>query len=115
MNTKREFSFQEFREYQDAVWDFVMEHCDVLDSGSLFVKFHVKGRDNFENRILSRWRYGYHREDPKAKQIVVEEKKAENARIRKEKRKLYAKNRRKGRRLLLMRKLMFWKRGKINK
>lgn len=53
--------------YQEAVWDFLMEHCEVLDSGAVFIKFHTDGRHNFENRILSRWKYNYHREDPKAK------------------------------------------------
>lgn len=53
--------------YQEAVWDFLMEHCEVLDSGAIFIKFHTDSRHNFENRVLSRWKYNYHREDPKAK------------------------------------------------
>lgn len=72
--------------YQEAVWDFLMEHCEVLDSGAIFIKFHTDGRHNFENRILSRWKYNYHREDPKAKgelatnrRKVFEERKAEKA------------------------------------
>ena len=72
--------------YQEAVWDFLMEHCEVLDSGAIFVKFHTDSKHNFENRILSRWKYNYHREDPKAKgelatakRKVFEEHKAEKA------------------------------------
>lgn len=57
--------------YQEAVWDFLMEHCEVLDSGALFIKFHTDGRQNLENRILSRWKYNYHREDPKAKEEMA--------------------------------------------
>jgi len=63
--------------YQDAVWDFLMEHCEVLDSGAIFVKFHTDGRHNFENRILSRWKYNYHREDPKAKNELALSKRKE--------------------------------------
>lgn len=72
--------------YQEAVWDFLMEHCEVLESGAIFIKFHTDGRQNFENRILSRWKYNYHREDPKAKydlatsrRKVFEDRKAEKA------------------------------------
>lgn len=51
--------------YQDAVWDFVLEHCDVTDRGSYFVKFHTTNRSDLEKRIRARAKYNYHREDPR--------------------------------------------------
>lgn len=53
----------ELESYKDAVWDFILEHCDLTERGSFFVKFHVSDRRNFENRIKARWKYGYHRID----------------------------------------------------
>lgn len=53
----------EIKKYKDAVWSFIIEHCDVLDSGKIFVKFHIDNRRNFENRVWARYRYNYHRED----------------------------------------------------
>lgn len=50
-------------EWKQAVWDFLVEHSDVTDRGSLFVKFHTDGRHNFENRIKGRCIHGYHRKD----------------------------------------------------
>lgn len=74
---KADFKYTpDIRGYQDAVWDFLMEHCEVLDSGALFIKFHTDGKQNFINRVLSRWQYNYHREDPKAKCLVAETRRA---------------------------------------
>ena len=61
-------------EYQNALWDFVLEHCDVLEGGTLFVKFHTGSRSNFEYRIRARIK-GYHREDVKAKKKLHEKMK----------------------------------------
>jgi len=52
-------------------------YSDILDSGSVFVKFHTSGRKNFENRVYSRYKYGYHREDVEAKSDLQEEKRRE--------------------------------------
>lgn len=49
--------------YQQAVWDFLLEHCDLTERGSFFVKFHTSGRFDFEKRIRARYKYGYHRVD----------------------------------------------------
>lgn len=54
---------KELKAYQDAVWDFILEHCDVTDRGSFFVKFHTDDRKNFERRIKARQKYHYHRAD----------------------------------------------------
>lgn len=48
--------------YKKAVWDFLLEHCDMLPSGALFVKFHIDSRHTFENRVLGRWKHNYHRD-----------------------------------------------------
>lgn len=53
----------ELQAYKDAVWQFLIEHSDITDGGSLFVKFHTSGRRNFENRIKGRAVYGYERKD----------------------------------------------------
>lgn len=65
---------EDIRGYQDAVWDFLTEHSEVLPSGAMFIKFHTDGKQNFINRVLSRWQYNYHREDPKAKQAMIAER-----------------------------------------
>ena len=56
----------ELESYKDAVWDFMLEHCDLTERGSLFVKFHASDRRNFENRIKARWKYDYHRKDERS-------------------------------------------------
>lgn len=48
--------------YKKAVWDFLMEHSDVADSGQIFVKFHTDNRKDFEARVWARFK-GYHRID----------------------------------------------------
>lgn len=53
------------KEYQNAVWDFLIEHSDITERGSLFVKFHTTGRQNFEKRVLARAVHNYHRDDPR--------------------------------------------------
>lgn len=53
----------ELQAYKDAVWQFLIEHSDITDGGSLFVKFHTSGRRNFENRVKAREVYGYERHD----------------------------------------------------
>lgn len=53
---------EELEAWKNATWDFILEHCDLLESGTLFVKFHMSDRRNFEKRIAARLR-GYHRED----------------------------------------------------
>jgi len=59
--------------YQSAVWDFLLEHSDITESGKIFIKFHTDSQRNFENRVLSRWKYNYHREDvqKKAEKVII--------------------------------------------
>lgn len=54
---------EKLKSYQDAVWDYILEHCDVTANGSFFVKFHTDSRATFERHIKARWKYGYHRKD----------------------------------------------------
>ena len=54
----------DLEKYKDAVWEFLLEHCEVTSKG-VFVKFGAKGREDFERRITARLE-GYHRIDPKA-------------------------------------------------
>ena len=63
---KRKKTFQYSRDiqgYKQAVWDFMLEHSDVQESGAMFIKFHTSGKDNFQKRVFARWQYGYHREN----------------------------------------------------
>jgi len=60
-----------FREYTQAVWEFIVEHCDVLPTGKMFVKFHTDGKQDFEKRVWARWRLGYHRENPEKKEEFI--------------------------------------------
>ena len=60
--------------WKQALWDFVLEHCEMLDSGTLFVKFHTSGRADLEKRIRARWKYNYHREDVRGKEGTHETK-----------------------------------------
>lgn len=57
---------EELESYKDAVWDYMLEHCDVTESGSFFVKFHTTGRLAFERHIKGRWKYNYHRKDDRS-------------------------------------------------
>ena len=70
----------ELASYQDAVWSYLLEHCDLTTDGALFVKFHTSDRATFEKRIRARWKYGYHRGDPVARNQTHLEKKFEHER-----------------------------------
>jgi hypothetical protein len=61
--------------YQEAVWDYLMEHCDITPGGSFFIKFHTDGRSNFEKHVKARWKYNYHREDVITKKELAQDKK----------------------------------------
>jgi len=75
--------------YQQAVWDFLLEHSEITESGKVFIKFHTDGQRNFENRVLSRWKYNYHREDPQAKNQRAEDQKVKHQAEQKAKKKKY--------------------------
>jgi hypothetical protein len=74
--------------YQNAVWDFILEHSDITRGGALFVKFHTSHRADFERRITARLK-GYHREDPKAKEQVKETRQQTFQTTKKQKRARY--------------------------
>lgn len=61
---------KELEIWKDAVWDYLLEHCDVMEGGKIFVKFHSDSRYKFECRIRSRIQ-GYHRGDPRATEKKV--------------------------------------------
>lgn len=63
----------ELESYKRAVWEFLLEHCELLPSGTLFVKFHTTGKKNFDNRVNARWKKGYHRENVNEKERLHEE------------------------------------------
>lgn len=96
--------------YQDAVWSYLLEHCDIAQGGTLFVKFHTRGRTEFESHVGARWKHGYHRGDPKAKEAdhiarrVQEETAAERNRLVKRERQL--RHMQRGYRLLRVRKML---------
>lgn len=75
---------KEVQEYKDAVWQFLIEHSDLSPTGSLFVKFHVTDRQNFENRVNARYQYGYKRNDTRLN-LTPEEKNELHVRLRRTK------------------------------
>jgi hypothetical protein len=79
-------------EWKQAVWDYLLEHSDITNGGSLFVKFHTDSRYKFENRIIARVQ-GYHRKDKRLgvdtreKEILHEELSKRRITTKKKKRK----------------------------
>lgn len=59
--------------YIDAMWSFVVEHSDLTDKGSYFVKFHVESKRDLNKRLLARIK-GYHRGDPRYRVYTPEDK-----------------------------------------
>lgn len=95
MNQPHQEIKTDLEKYRDAVWAFILEHCDVTDSGKLFVKFHMDNRKNFENRIWARYQYDYHREDYKAKEQGMQKTFIENKETKKSKRERFVMERKK--------------------
>lgn len=54
---------KEMRKYQEAVWQFIREHSrpdkDREGKPCLSIHFKTTGRQDFEDRIRGRWKYGY--------------------------------------------------------
>lgn len=56
-----------FNEYQkgekkaifDAVWQYILDHADITNDGTLFVKFHCKDKTSFAMKIRSRMKGTY--------------------------------------------------------
>src|SRR6266851_929311 len=90
----------ELASYQDAVWSYLLEHCDLTTDGALFVKFHTSDRATFEKRIRARWKYGYHRGDPVARNQTHLESRFAWERRRWNARERYLLNRIRGQRIL---------------
>jgi hypothetical protein len=92
--------------YRDAVWSYLLEHCDLEKSGALFVKFHTSDRRIFERHIKARWKFGYHRGDPVAKNETHLERRFEHQRKKWEAKERYLRNRIRGRRILAWRRML---------
>lgn len=76
-------------QWKQATWEFLLEHCDYLDSGAMFIKFHTQGRENLEKRIYARLRYKYHREDVVAKEERITTRRDAFEKERREKKERY--------------------------
>jgi len=98
-------SNSDLKAFADATWDYIVEHCDITDSGALFVKFHTHGRAQFERRIMSRIK-GYHREDVELKQEKAELTKEQHIENKKKRHARYEWNKKKGRILLRLSKFV---------
>lgn len=57
---------KDWQEYKDAVWNYMLEHCDITENGAFFVKFHTKSKKEFEKHVKARWIYGYERVDERS-------------------------------------------------
>lgn len=49
-----------------AVWQYLVEHCDITENGSYFIKFHTNGRKTFEKHVRARWKHDYKRIDERS-------------------------------------------------
>lgn len=66
--------------YKDAIWSYLLEHCDLTPNGALFVKFHTSDRATFERHVRARWKRNYHRGDPIEKNRIHVELRLEHER-----------------------------------
>lgn len=73
MKTKEKLNYPDWNTFC-AVWDYIEEHSDITQNGTLFIKFHSSGFKEFYGRINSRMN-GYHRKNEGRK--VVNYKKNE--------------------------------------
>lgn len=97
---------KELQGYKDAVWSYILEHSDLVNRGTLFVKFHTSGRIAFEKHLKGRWKYGYHRGDPQKKQADHQELRFQLEREKYEAQIRHLKNKLRGRRLLFIKKIL---------
>jgi len=72
---------KELQAWKDAMWDYIVEHSDLTERGSFFVKFHTRTRSQFEGHVASRIR-GYHRKDERTN--FTNEQKEKDAKARRE-------------------------------
>ena len=72
---------KELQAWKDAMWDYLVEHSDLTERGSFFVKFHTRTRSQFEGHVASRIR-GYHRKDSRSN--FTNEQKEKDAKARRE-------------------------------
>jgi hypothetical protein len=92
--------YELLKSYRDAVWSYLLEHCDLTKHGALFVKFHTSNRATFEKHIRARLKYGYHRGDPAAKNRTHVERRFDLEREKWNARERYLLNRIRGLRML---------------
>lgn len=59
----------QLKDYKQAVWEYMMEHCEITKSGAYFIKFHTNNKRQFEDHVTARLS-GYHREDPIEKEVT---------------------------------------------
>lgn len=62
-------------DYQQACWEYMMEHCEITKSGKYFIKFHTNSHKQFQGHVYNRID-GYHRGDPQKKEQTGIDKKA---------------------------------------
>lgn len=70
---------KELQAWKDAMWDYIVEHSDLTERGSFFVKFHTRTRSQFEGHVGSRIK-GYHRVDERSNFTTEQKKKDAEAR-----------------------------------
>lgn len=82
-STPRQFQtdHEEYLAYRNAVWDYVVEHSDIVSGGAIFVKFHTNDRGQFESHVESRMKFNYHRGDPMLKQAEMQRRKDKVAEV----------------------------------
>ena len=64
--------------WQEAVWAYMLDHCDITEGGTFFIKFHTENKQQFMNHIRARWKHNYHRNDPVEKNKEGQDLKAQH-------------------------------------
>lgn len=54
MKTLQQYKKGTAKTYEDAVWQYLLDHSDVTNDGSLFVKFHIRDRKKFTKGVIAR-------------------------------------------------------------
>lgn len=71
MKTYNEYIKGEDKATFEAVWTYLLDHAEITNEGTLFVKFHCKSKESFKKRILARMK-GVHRHPSWAESLIAE-------------------------------------------
>lgn len=73
---------EEYEGFRQAIWDYLMDHSEIVSGGNFFVKFHMSNRVEFEKHVVARMVYGYHRNNPIEKEAEALRRAAKKEEVR---------------------------------